>query len=335
METSSNFYPFRETALVEITTRWKLSGILVHHENWISFQQNRVTDQVLLIASHLGILLCTLMQNRIHVLLCPACSGLALNGVANTIRTRRYLSLQTRPLSLRIPFLHLYLLAAETNSSGFCPFRISAPVSKVDTRLSRSYSVGLFSVHYTAFPLRTDRLWTLLCSLVSFVPAVQSLIDLQPWSWKHRLLCPLWCEYSQPLSHLLWRRNDKHFVFFRPSRVQWKTILVLLERRKVHFVFLSCSPMGVLARKHLDQGLCQLPSFLSFCWARHSSDWSLASVCYNCSLGFPRRSTGVQTLQMNISLNEVRFFEKNRFCLQILFFVYAGFVERHICAFGS
>ena len=59
---------------------------------------------------------------------------------------------------LRIPFLHLYLLTVDTNSSGLGPFGILAPVSKADPGLSCSCSVGLALVHSTAFPLRTARL---------------------------------------------------------------------------------------------------------------------------------------------------------------------------------
>ena len=101
---------------------------------------------------------CILMRHCKHVLLCQACSCLVLDGGANTIVSRRCLSLWTRPISLRILFLHLYLLIADPNTSGLGPFEIFAPVSKADQGLSFSCLVGLALVHSTAFPLRTARL---------------------------------------------------------------------------------------------------------------------------------------------------------------------------------
>ena len=71
---------------------------------------------------------------------------------------QKYLSIRTHPISLRILFLHLYLLTVVANSSGLGPFGIFAPVGKADPRLSCSFSVGLDLVHSTAFPLRAARL---------------------------------------------------------------------------------------------------------------------------------------------------------------------------------
>ena len=201
---------------------------------------------------------------------------------------------------------HLYLLTVDTNSSGLCPFGIFAPVSKADPRLSCSCSAGLVLVHSTACPLRTARLWTSSYSLASSVPAALSLTDWRRWFWKHKFLCPTRFGYSQPLSHLQWRGNHKHFFFSCPPWVRWLPILALLERRSVHFVFLSCSPMGLVAHKHLDQGWCQLPSSWSFCCVEHSSGWSFASTCCCCKLCFPRRLRSVQTL--NAPLNVVPLF---------------------------
>ena len=95
--------------------------------------------------------------------------------------------------------------------------------------------------------------------------------------------------------------------------VHWPPILALLERRKVHFVFLSYSPMGVVAHKHLGQAWCQLPSSWSFCLVKHSSGWSFASACCSCSACFPRRLTGVQTLRLNAPLNVVPLFWEEPF----------------------
>ena len=55
----------------------------------------------------------------------------------------------TRPVCLRMPFLHLYLLTADTNSSGLGPFGIFAPVSKADARLSCSCLIGLTLLHFS------------------------------------------------------------------------------------------------------------------------------------------------------------------------------------------
>ena len=187
------------------------------------------------------------MQPCKYVSLCQAFSGLALDGVANTIPSRKCLSFQTRSISLRICFLHLCLLIVDTNSSGVGPLGIFAPVGKADQRLRCSCPVVLALVQSTAFPLRNARLWFFSYLLASFVPAVPSLTDWRHWFWKHRFLCPTIFGYSPPLLHPLWMRNDKHFVFFWPSGVHWLPMLAPLERRKVYFVFLSCSPMGVVA----------------------------------------------------------------------------------------
>ena len=79
------FLSFRELALLETSIRCLLSGLLVLREIWISVQSSRVEDQILLVVCQWGILLCTLMQICKHVLLCQACSGLAVEVVANTI----------------------------------------------------------------------------------------------------------------------------------------------------------------------------------------------------------------------------------------------------------
>ena len=50
-------------------------------------------------------------------------------------------------------FLHLYLLTADTNSSGLDLFGIFAPISKADPRLSCSCSVGLAPAHSTVIAL--------------------------------------------------------------------------------------------------------------------------------------------------------------------------------------
>ena len=122
IETSSNFYLARELALVETSIRFQLPGLLVLREIWILFQSTRVADQVLLVAYQLGILLCNLMQHCKQVLLCQACSGLALDGLANTLLSRSSFSIQTHSISSRIPFRHLYLLTVDTNSSGLGSF---------------------------------------------------------------------------------------------------------------------------------------------------------------------------------------------------------------------
>ena len=71
-----------------------------------------------------------------------------------------------------------------------------------------------------------------------------------------------------------------------------------------------------------------------FCWVEHSSD----SACCSCSLCFPRRMTGVQTLRLMQLWLYSLYVERNPLCLQILgslYAVYASYVERHIGAFGS
>ena len=99
----------------KIDIRYLLLGLLVFHENWKSFQSNHVAVQVLLLAYHLGILLCTLTQHCKQISLCQACSGLALDGKAKTNFSRRCSLLRIRPISLRIPSLRLYLLSVDTN----------------------------------------------------------------------------------------------------------------------------------------------------------------------------------------------------------------------------
>ena len=89
----------------------------------------------------------------------------------------------------------------------FGPVGIFAPVSKTGPGLSCSCLVGLALVHSTAFPLRTARLWTSSYSIASSLPTVPSLTDWQRWFRKHRFLCSTRFGYSQPLSHLQWRRN--------------------------------------------------------------------------------------------------------------------------------
>ena len=298
-----------------VSTDWcQLSGLLVFHGIWILFQSTHVADQVLLVAYHLGILLCILRQHCKHVLLCHAYSGLALDCGANTILYRSCLSLRTLTIFFRIIFLHLYLLIVDTNFSSMGHFGIFAPVSKAHPRLSWNYSVGLALFHSTEFSLQTARLWISSYFLASSVPAVPSLTDWRRWFWRHRFLCPTRLGYSQPLSYPLWRQNDKHFVFFCPSWVHWLPILALLERRKVHFVFLSCSPMGVVAHNHLDRGWCQLPSSWRFYWVwRFEADWSFASACDNNGLCSPRKMTGVKMLRLNAPLNVAPLFWEEPF----------------------
>ena len=100
---------------------------------------------------------------------------------------------------------------------------------------------------------------------------------------------------------------DKHTVFLCPSWFHWLPTLALLERRKVHSVFPSGTPTGIVAHKHLDQRRCQLPSRI-FCWVKHSNDWSFASACCSWCSCFPRILTGVQTLRLKAPLNVVPLF---------------------------
>ena len=88
----------------------------------------------------------------------PGLFGFSTDWWANTIISGRCLSLRSRPISLWIPFLHLYPLTVDTNFSHLGPFEIITPVSKADPMLSCSCSVGLALVQSTAFPLRTARL---------------------------------------------------------------------------------------------------------------------------------------------------------------------------------
>ena len=156
IRTSGNFYPARELEFVEKAIRCRLSGLLVLHRIWKLFQSSHVADQILLVACYLGILLCTLMGHCKNVIICQAC--LALDGVANNILSRRCLSLWTRPISLRIPFLRLNLLTVDSNYSGLGPYEVFALVSKVEPRRSCSCLAGLALIHSTVIPLRTARL---------------------------------------------------------------------------------------------------------------------------------------------------------------------------------
>ena len=105
----------------------------------------------------------------------------------------------------------------------------------------------------------------LSCSLETSELAALSLIDLQHLFWKHKFLCPTMIGYFLPLSHLLWRQNDKHFDFSCLSWDHWVPILILLRRRKAHFMFQSYSPMDVEFRRHLAKVWCLHPSGWMFC----------------------------------------------------------------------
>ena len=218
-----------ELALVETWVRCQLLGLLVPREIWRLFQSNRVADRILLVGCHLGTLLCTLVQHCKHVSHCLACSGLALDGVANTILSRRCLSLQTRPISLRITFLNLYLLIVDTNFSGVRPFGIFTQVSKADPRLSCNCSVGL------ALWLTDD---VDFGSIGFYVPPGLDIL-----SHFH-----IFCEGK--MTNIL-------SSFARRGSTNYPSQLYSNGERFTSCTF--CSPMGVVAHKHRHLGWCQLP----------------------------------------------------------------------------
>ena len=157
-------------------------------------------------------------------------------------------------------------------------FIISAPISNAEPNLSCSCWAGLVLVHSTAFLIPTACLWTLSNSLAASVTLLLVLIDEQYWFWKHKLLRLSRFCYSKPITRL--RRGCKHqnFVPLGPSLVQWLLIIVLLEKRIVHFVILTCSPMGVATHIYLEQGSCQLPSICRSCGVEHPNEWIIASA---------------------------------------------------------
>ena len=106
-------------------------------------------------ACRLDILFYTLVLHFKHVPLCQGCSDLDVDGVANIVLSRRYLSFRIRRMFLRILSLRLSLLTIDTNFTGMVPIGIYIPMSKFDPRLTCFILVGWALVHFTALPLRT------------------------------------------------------------------------------------------------------------------------------------------------------------------------------------
>ena len=196
---------------------------------------------------------------------------------------RKFLSLQNSPISILITFLYLYLLTVHRSCSFLGPL---GNMTRISER-AHDWAVVVPWVWFWFPPLHT--LFILLgCKLcLSF----QHLLCLHIFLWLNDAVdfgsvsfyVHQDCIFSA-ISHLPWRRNDRNFVIFRPSWIHWLTILALLECRKVHFVFLSCSPLGNVVHKHLEKEWCQLPSKIRFCWLEQSSDWSFASACLFCRI---------------------------------------------------
>ena len=209
IETSDNFYPVLELALVEIFHRCQLSGLLVLRKIWIQVPSTRLTDQVLLLACRLGKLFCTLIKHCKHVLLCRARSVLGGDGVANILLSWRCFSLGTRPISLQIHFPDLYLMTVDSG-----PFGIFIPVSKPDPMLKCTCSVGLALVQSTVFPLHMARLYTFVVSS-SFRACCFYFFSLRTLIWESQVL----------MSHQVWM-----FLTALSSSVKakWQTICFLL-----------------------------------------------------------------------------------------------------------